>query len=482
MLKKYFVISLSLLTFVSCTKDISRFNEQKKAASSAPAATLFSNGVRNLVDGLTSANVNTNVFRLTVQHWATTTYQDEPNYDFATRAIPQNWWTRMYRDVLVDLQEAKRLIPLDITTTEGTKQNQLAITDIMQVFAFETLVNTFGDVPYTEALDANKLFPKYDDSKAIYDDLLKRLDADIAALNPASNGFSAANDLIYGSIASESNRLNAWKKFANSLKLRMGMTLADVDAAKAKAVVEQASPGAFTSATDNAIFRYQSATPNTNPLWVDLVQSNRQDFVIGSTLIESMKTLNDPRVPLYFKPNDAGVYIGGRVGANNTFPLFSKPNDKLIAQNFPSLVLSYDEMEFYRAEAIERGFAVGGTAMEHYNNAITSSIVFWGGTQADATAYLAQPEVNYATATGNYKQKIGTQKWIALYNRPVEGWKEVRRLDYPVLPAPAGAKSGYPTRFTYPGNEQTLNPANYTAAAAKMGGDNVVGKIFWDKF
>lgn len=483
MIKKYLFISMSLLALGSCTKDIERFNEQKKAAASAPPATLFSNGVRNLVDGMTSTSVNTNVFRAVVQHWSTTTYQDEPNYDFTTRAIPQAWWTRMYRDVLIDLQEAKRLIPTDLTITDGTKQNQIAITDIMQVLTYEVLVNTFGDVPYTDALNPdNSLFPKYDDAKTIYDDLIKRLDADIAALNSTSNGFPAANDLVYGTIASESGRINAWKKFANSLKLRLGMTLADADAAKSKTVVEQASAGAFTSAADNALFRYQSTTPNTNPLWVDLVQSGRQDFIAGKTLIDSLMTLNDPRLTLYFKPNDAGVYVGGRIGANNTYPLFAKPSDKIVAPNFSGILLSYDEMEFYRAEAIERGYAVSGTAKGHYDAAITASILYWGGTQTDANDYLGRPKVDYTMAAGNYKQKIGTQKWIALYNRSVEGWTEVRRLDYPVLPLPVAPKSGFPTRFTYPGNEQTLNPTNYTAASAKIGGDVVTSKIFWDKF
>ncbi|TDH27075.1 SusD/RagB family nutrient-binding outer membrane lipoprotein [Segetibacter sp. 3557_3] len=481
-MRKYLLISLTLVALGSCTKDIERFNEQKKSAATAPPATLFSNGVRNYVDAMTSANVNTNVFRLTVQHWATTTYQDEPNYDFTTRLIPQLWWRTMYRDVLVDLQEAKRLIPDDITIAEGTKKNQTAIVDIMQVMAYETLVNTFGDVPYSEALDFNKVFPKYDDAKTIYDDLIKRLDADIAALNPASNGFSAADDLIYGSISSESNRVNAWKKLANSVKLRLGITIADADPAQSKTVVEQASAGAFTSAADNAIFKYQATTPNTNPIWVDLVQSNRQDFVIGTTLIESMKTLSDPRIPLYFKPNDAGQYVGGKIGSNNTFPLFAKPNDKIVAPDFPGVLMTFDEVEFIRAEAIERGYAVGGSAKEHYDNAVRASIVFWGGTEAAAGTYLSQPGLSYTTAPGNYKQKIGTQKWIALYNRPVEGWTEVRRLDYPVLPPPANPDSEYPTRFTYPGNEQTLNPTNYTAAAAKIGKDEVTTKIFWDKF
>ena len=79
-------------------------------------------------------------------------------------------------------------------------------------------------------------------------------------------------------------------------------------------------------------------------------------------------------------------------------------------------------------------------------------------------------------------QKIGIQKWIALYNRPVEGYTEIRRFDVPILTPPVGAKSGFPNRFTYPANEQVLNGTNYTAAAAAIGGDKVETKLFWDKF
>jgi hypothetical protein len=223
-------------------------------------------------------------------------------------------------------------------------------------------------------------------------------------------------------------------------------------------------------------------TPNTNPIWVDLIQSNRQDFVAGNTLIDKLKALNDPRLSLYFKPNDAGQYVGGKLGSNNTFSDYAKVADKVTAQDYPALLLDYVEMEFYRAEAKERGFNVSGTAEQHYNNAIRASILYWGGTTAQADAYLAQPSVAYTTATGTYKEKIGTQKWIALQNRGYEGWTEYRRLDFPVLVPPTTAKSGFPNRFTYPTNEQTLNNSNYSEAAAKMGGDKVEGKIFWDKF
>jgi hypothetical protein len=477
-MKKYLIISTSfLLLLSSCTKNISRFNEQTKSPSNVPPSTLFSNAVRTLTDGLASTNVNTNVYRLVVQHWATTTYQDEPNYDFTTRNIPQSWWSRMYRDVLVDLKEAQRLIPSDINVTdEGQRKNQIAISDVMQVFTYSVLVNTFGNVPYTEALDPSNLFPKYDDAKSIYDALFTRLDADIAAMNASSGGFSATADLVYGGSVAK------WIKFANSLKMKLGMMVADVDVNKAKAAVEAADANAFQSASDNAVFAYLKTTPNTNPIWVDLIQSNRQDFVAGNTLIDKLKTLNDPRLSLYFKPNDAGQYVGGKLGSNNTFSDYAKVADKVTAQDYPALLLDYVEMEFYRAEAKERGFNVSGTAEQHYNNAIRASILYWGGTSAQADAYLALPSVAYTTATGTYKEKIGTQKWIALQNRGYEGWTEYRRLDFPVLVPPTTAKSGFPNRFTYPTNEQTLNNTNYSEAAAKMGGDKVEGKIFWDKF
>ncbi len=447
-----------------------------------PAPTLFSNAVRGITDGLASSSVNVNVYRLVVQHWATTTYQDEPNYDFSTRNIPQAWWARMYRDVLIDLKEAKRIIAADITLTDATRKNQTAIADIMQVYAYSILINTFGNIPYTEALDFNIINPKYDDAKAVSDDLFTRLNADIAALSTTGSGFDSKSDLVYGSITSESSRVTAWIKFGNALKMRMGMVVADVDAAKAKTAVEEADKNTFTSSSDNAIFKYLMVTPNTNPIWVDLVQSGRQDFVAAATLVSKLNSLADPRLSLYFKPNDVGVYVGGISGSNNTYSSYAKISDKVTATDYPALLLDYVETEFYRAEAVERGFAVTGTAQAHYNNAIRASIMYWGGTSEQADAYLLRPDVAYTTAEGNYKQKIGTQKWIALNNRGYEAWLEVRRLDYPALVVPTTAKSGFPNRFSYPSNEQTLNKANYTDAAAKVGGDKVETKLFWDKF
>jgi hypothetical protein len=192
-MKKIKIITLLLPVLIlgACTKNISRFNEETKKPASVPAGPLFSNAVKNLADNLASASVNTNVWRFTVKHWAMAVYQDEAQYDFSTRNIPQAWWTTMYRDVLVDLKESSSIITADNTYTDpNLKNNQLAIIDIMQVFTYNILVNTFGDVPYSEALDPNNLFPKYDDAKTIQVDLLKRIAADIAKLNAASGSFT----------------------------------------------------------------------------------------------------------------------------------------------------------------------------------------------------------------------------------------------------------------------------------------------------
>ncbi len=475
-MKKIIAFLSFLIIMGSCTKDIPRFNVDTKHASSVEAETLFSNAVRNVVDGITTPNVNDNVFRFTVQHWAMSTYQDEVNYDFTTRAIPERWWGRMYRDVLADFNEAVRLINENTALSAATKANQLAMIDIMEVYTFQILVNTYGNVPYSEALDFTKLFPKYDDAQTIYNDLLTRLGQDISVLSPTGEGFTAGQDLI------GQGKISKWILFANSLQVRMAMTIADVDDAKAKTLFEAADSKAIMSSADNIIFQYLPASPNTNPIWNDIVQSGRQDYVGAKPLVDFLKANNDPRLSLYYQPNSAGVYAGGVVGGNNTFADVAKPAADIAAPDFPSPLATYSEMEFYRAEAKERGYNVSGTAESHYNNAITASILEWGGTMLDATTYLLNPSVAYSTATGTWKQKIGTQKWVALYNRPFLGWTELRRFDFPVLALPVGAKSGFPDRLQYPGNEQRLNGTNYTTAAAIMGDDKVEFKLFWDKF
>ena len=264
--------------------------------------------------------------------------------------------------------------------------------------------------------------------------------------------------------------------------MQMGMIIADDDAGTAKSSVETANATAMSSAATDAKVKYYLTSPSQNPLYVDIVLGGRPDYVAAQDLMTQLINLNDPRKSQFFGVNNDGKYVGGIVGKVNDFPAMSKPSAKVSAADAPLVLLDYVQAEFLRAEAIERKFNVPGTAEAHYNNAIKASIISWGGSAAEADAYLAQPAVAYATAAGDWKQKIGFQKWIALYNRPFDGWTELRRFDFPKITPPVGANSGFPNRFPYPTNEQQLNGTNYTAAAAKMGGDKVEFKLWWDKF
>jgi hypothetical protein len=435
-----------------------------------------------LANTINTPDYNTNPFWFYSQHWAATTYPDESQYFIETRSINRFFWDALYRDVLSDLNEGKKVITADPFTTiadpatkEKVRNNQLAATEVLEVYTWSVLVNTFGDIPYTDALNADNVLPKFDDDAAIYADLTTRLDKAIGMFDATAAGLGSGDLYYNGSIPS-------WIKFANSLKLRLGMNLADVDAAKAKTMVEAAAPNVFTSNADNAKITYLSALPNRNQLYESLVQSGRADFVGANTIIDRMNATNDPRINEYFKPvGTTTTFKGGTYGASNSYEANSAPGAMLENPTLPGMLLTYSEVEFLLAEAVERGFTVTGTAAEHYDAAVTASITQWGGTAAEATTYLAQSDIAYDAAAGDWKQKIGVQKWLALYGQPTQAWTEWRRLDAPNLVKPAAAISEIPLRLPYPSTEANLNTTNYTAAAAAIGGDVVTTKIFWDK-
>lgn len=477
-MKKILFLLLFAIVANSCDKDFGDLNEDKKNPAKVPPGPLFSYAQKELIDQMTNSNVNLNIFRMLAQYWTETTYTDEANYDLNTRNIPQNHWNILYPNVLNNLKDCQRLIPSQDPAffPREVQENQNACAEILNVYTYMVLVNTFGNIPYTEALDIDVIYPKYDDGRAIYDDLAARLDEAISNIDVTAGGFGS-NDLLYG------GDMSGWKIFANSLKLRLGMMYADIDNGKAKTMVEQAvAGGVVTSNAENVAFHYLSAPPNTNPIWVDLVQSGRKDFVAANTLVDVMNNLSDPRVPLYFTTDANGGYSGGIYGASNNYATFSKPADIITTPDFEALFIDYSEVEFLLAEAVERGYSVGGTAAEHYEAGIRASIEYWGGASADADTYLANPAVAYATAAGDWKAKIGNQKWIALYNRGFEAWTEWRRLDAPALVAPPTADTDIPLRYTYPGQEVNLNKSNREEAASAIGGDVVTTKLFWDKF
>ncbi len=479
MKKKYLILLVLVASFSACTDKFEEFNTDIKNPAIVEGESLFSNAQRLLARQLMSTNVNVNIFKLMAQYWTECTYIDEANYDLTNRSIPDNVFLAYYNGFLRDFQEAAILVENTTPTSsvgEIEKKNKLAIIDLLVVYSYQNLVDIFGNVPYTDALDIENISPKYDDAATIYQDLINRVNKALSDLDDSEGSFGSA-DLVYG------GDVTLWKKFANSLKLKLGITIADADAALSKSTVESAiSGGVFESNDDNALFPFMTAT-HTNPIYEDVIQSGRNDFVPANTIVDIMNTLSDPRRPLYFTLYE-GVYKGGPYGYESPFSLYSHIPSTISAPNFPGILLTYDEVLFYKAEAAARGYSVGAAVEDLYNDAITASIEFWGGTEDDAATYLAQPSVAYATAEGTWKQKIGTQEWIALYARGLEGYTTWRRMDYPIFNV-GSLVTGYddiPVRFPYPVNEQTLNKANYTSAASAIGGDLISTKIFWDKF
>jgi hypothetical protein len=482
----YFLPILLVLAVSSCTDKFEDFNTDTKNPDAVPGESLFTNAQKELSDYINNTNVNINIFKLIAQYWTETTYTDEANYDLITRNISANIYNRNYLRVLKDLDEAKSLIETTevLSSEEAAKNNKLQIIEMMNVYVYAHLVDAFGAVPYTDALNIDNVYPTYDSGEDIYADLFSRLDAAIDAMDPEAGSFDDA-DIYYEGDA------GAWIKFGNTLKIRMAITTADANSSFSKTAVEEAVAGAFTSNDDDCLLAYQQASPNYNQLYADLVASGRHDFVPANTIVDIMNDMEDPRSDAYFadKIDTSSVdgveklaYVGGDYGYSNSFGQCSHIGVAIQEPTFSGIMLTYSELCFYLAEAAERGYSVNGTAEEWYDKGIEASFDYWGVSGADA--YLAKPEVAYTTATGTWKEKIGLQSWLANYTRGATAYNTWRRLDYPVFNLPENAESydDIPVRFTFPVNEQTLNATNYSAASEMIGGDLISTKIFWDLY
>ena len=527
MKKILFTIFITCM-FFACDDRLEELNRPTKAPVEVPAETLFSNGLKELAYMVTNSNTNINVFRLYGQYWAQTTYPDESQYNMVTRRNPDNFWRGAYRDALKDLDEARKIT---VETAEAlglpdeVRDNRIAIIDICKVYGFAALVDAFGPIPFSEALNPEILQPKYDDDEEVYNKLIDMLDAAIGMIDTGAESFPSTQDLLYG------GDLKGWVKFANSLKLKMAITISDVNSGKAGNMVAEAVSGVFQANKDNASFTYLGAFPNTNPVHEDLVQSGRDDYVIANTIVDKMNALYDPRLLvyaqginftyplnankvekdstvtsggnmiLYYPESDSIVYattpftiyaadtlkpvqffIGGVYGTNNTFSLKSHIGTAFYQPDLEGLLMDYAEVQFLLAEAAARGFTVPKTAEEYYNAGIRASMEYWGVPTSMIDDYLANPDVAYTTAPGTWKQKIGSQHWLALYNRGFEGWTVWRRLDFTGFNTPPLLTySDIPERFIYPIEEATLNKANLVNGIQLLGGDDDANtKVFWD--
>ena len=396
---------------------------------------------------------------------------------------------------ILDLQQIIRLCAEepDAQRGGGDPANQIAQARILKAWLFQTMTDRWGDIPYTEAV-SDKLAPRYDTQESIYRDLLRELDEAAAQIRPDAPGPVGttvnADALYIGNMAQ-------WKKFANSTALRVAIRMADRDWPTAKTAIEKAyTGGVFDNNNDNA--RYIFFPPPSiypNPFSVDYsyyIPGNMYppSYCISKPLMDVLKGLDDPRIPKYAAPAfKTGQYEGRPYGLELADNLaldgqnYSPLSEKAAAPDGQVVMLDYAEVCFILAEAIERGAAIPGSAADWYHKGIRASLEWWG---VDATAtidtYLARPDVRYDTAPGTWKEKIGKQKWLALFLQGGEAWTEWRRLDFGILQPPPGLDF-IPTRYLYPDNEQIVNKKSYDEAVSRLpGGDKLTSKVWWDVY
>ncbi|MFC0512859.1 SusD/RagB family nutrient-binding outer membrane lipoprotein [Mucilaginibacter angelicae] len=463
-----------LLSVTSCKKELLRINQNPNGSQAAQPDYLLTAATKATADTYWGVANNMDASLLFVQYWSKIQYTDPDRYIYASSAFEELWSTG-YSKSIVNLNQIVK-----IADAQGNT-NYKGVALVLRSWTFSLLTEAYGNIPYKQAANIDQyLTPAYDAQKDVYFALLDDLKAAQTALDPS--GKAIAGDVIYG------NSIASWKKFANSLRLRIALRIADREPAKAKQVLAdiQAEGGSYISSNaETAQFTYIDS-PNQNP--VSNLFDTRDDYRISKTIVDKLFALNDPRLSIYAaKTQDAtpqtyvGLPNGLLVGdaSNYGFTKTSKPGTYFRAPHAPAVILSYAESLFDRAEAAARGFTTEDAA-SLYGQAVTAALAQYSIATADIATYLAQPAIKYDAS--NYKKSIGEQKWIALFGQGLEGWTEWRRLDYPQLqPAVAGTLNGkIPVRFIYPGTEQSLNKTNYQSAVAAQGADALTTKLWFD--
>ncbi|WP_343692433.1 SusD/RagB family nutrient-binding outer membrane lipoprotein [Chitinophaga sp.] len=467
------------LVMAGCRKLDSINHDPTKSTTTEPPY-LLTGAEKSTMDILYSSLQNGYIGMHYAQFWSGNTRVADSQYSLDENNNGALWTTLYAAAHNLDL-----IRTLNADGANPAAQNQNAIAGILKVWIMQILTDAYVNVPYTQALDVTKyVTPAYDDAKTIYNQLTDSLTANINALDASKPTFGDADVIYKGDV-------NKWKTLGHSLMLRLAIRMADADNAKAKSLIEANYQGAMTSNSDNAEFAYLGADPNRYPM----DETNRPiiDFYVSTTLTDYMRETSDPRLTIYARPVEGlttDTIYGMPYGMSTTDPnrptTASYPGTKIYGADMKGILMTYSEVAFTLAEAAARGYTVGGDAATYYASGVRASMNYWGVADSTANAYLAQ--VPYMS--GDWKNVIGTQKWLSLYPQGFQAWFERIRLNFK---KPGGADlfiapvSGsldqhvtmVPYRLTYPIVESNSNSTNYAAAGSAIGGDNKGTKNWW---
>lgn len=477
--KRFFVLLCFGLLSLSCTDNFEETNSNPNSPQAVDPQFLLSNVISVEAD----YNAYTQGFRLSnyLTHFASSVeFERIDRYEMGNNS---DYWDHIFH-LASDLNSMKNL--------EGYHEAYGAVGAVLKSYLFSQLTDLWGDVPYTDALEAKegKFTPKYDTQESIYTDPDTGI---LAVLKRSAATLENTTATIKGDVMFN-NDLEKWVRFANSLRLRYLLRISKrlTDFSEMQALAN--SGKLIESNAQNAVVPYLKNAPNRWPMSLEakgLYQEHRMTKTVDSVL----KLWKDPRIAVLYKPTQKSVnngnpqFKGLQNGQNretisdkeinlNAISLFgSRYRD--VPDGVKANFMQYAEVEFALAEAIKRGY-ISGNAKEHYHKGITANFEYYG--LEVPTDYFSNDAIKL---DGSKKDltKILTQKWLSLNTNGHEAWFNIRRTGIPKLkPGPDNLNDGrYPVRYLYPESEQATNRSHYEEAAKRIGGDNINSKGWWEK-
>ncbi|QCK14606.1 SusD/RagB family nutrient-binding outer membrane lipoprotein [Mangrovivirga cuniculi] len=402
-------------------------------------------------------------------------------FQAANDAWTQGMWDRAYQRLGGNLQAMEDFIN---DLPEGPdKDAQLAIADVMRVLIYHRLTDFFGDVPYSEAgLGMEGIFqPKYDAQEEIYKDMLSRLESASARLRMGENTYGT-QDIFY------KGDEEGWIRLANSLRLRLGMRISDIDPQlSAQHVGAVINEPLITTNDWNCLMPHE----NDGSQWSSASNGTSAPIsafaahYMAKALVDNMQ--GDPRLEFYGAALESGEVVGrpsGTIPSDVSLPDFTADNYSLLNSSEGAVFdlgndwihISAAEVNFLLAEAALRGIGRNQSdadAQMYYEEGINQGLSYWG------LSPTTEMETNTAFDPAQGMNQIITQKWIALFPDGFEAFAELRRTDYPTF-ASDQVYGDIPKRHKYPVIEQTLNGKNYSEAISRQGPDVETTSVWWD--
>ena len=482
-MKRILLILLpTLLTVASCTKEFDQMNVDPNNPTALSPQFLLPYALETSIDrywgGRTRfERLNLDGAMLWMQYLSRNIYSNEGDNYGLSPAFYNNNWKAFFNDGLVNYQ---RIVTLSQPGGTYANANYEGIGMVMRSWTFSVLTDLYGPIPYTEALrgtaDEPIYSPAYDSMDKVYAGVLADLKRANEKLDP--KGPAVSGDILYN------GDITKWKKFANSLRLRLANRQAANKAAESKAIMAEilgdpAKYPVFMANADNASLKTTDVLSSNNEFYLVMVNDSRTDWSMSKTFVDKLTELGDARLTVFAQPNKAGKYEGHANGlpdaiATTYLGTSSNIGTYFIQKTAPEVLMTFAELNLILAEAALDG-DVSGSAQTYLEKGITASFDQYGLKASDT--YLK-------TVGAVSKEKIMEQKWIALFGQGIEAWTEYRRTGLPVLP-PKDPRAFFendgvlPTRLPYPGSEVSLNKANYDKGLSLIGGKNDTKSQLW---